>query len=223
MTRILRLAKILGFALTIAAWTWLNHSQFDAVTSIIISVGGVLVVFPISWAGRRSLEAKPAPDNAARVATRVHYAIMPVLGAAIFEAIKVGKAWAGWIIPLPGAVGWTLMITSGSFVLLTVLNLAWGGLGAPFAIALSKRLAVNWLYAWTRNPMVLSILVFLTSLGLWLQSTLFLVWMMVLVTPAWLFFLKVFEERELEIRFGASYLEYKAKTPMLLPRRPRRS
>jgi len=32
---------------------------------------------------------------------------------------------------------------------------------------------------------------------------------------------KVFEERELEIRFGASYLEYKSRTPMLFPRRPR--
>jgi len=34
-------------------------------------------------------------------------------------------------------------------------------------------------------------------------------------------FLKAFEERELEIRFGASYLEYKARTPMLWPRRPK--
>jgi hypothetical protein len=61
---------------------------------------------------------------------------------------------------------------------------------------------------------------FLISVGLWLQSTLFILWMIVLVMPAWLFLLKVFEERELEIRFGAFYLEYKAKTPMLWPRRP---
>ncbi len=36
-----------------------------------------------------------------------------------------------------------------------------------------------------------------------------------------LVFVKVYEERELEIRFGASYLEYKSRTPMLFPRRPR--
>jgi len=36
-----------------------------------------------------------------------------------------------------------------------------------------------------------------------------------------LFIVKVYEERELELRFGASYLEYKSKTPMLLPRKPR--
>ena len=81
------------------------------------------------------------------------------------------------------------MIISGPILLLTVLNLALGGLGAPFAIALSKRLAVNWLYAWTRNPMVVSTIAFLFSVGIWLQSALFLLWMIVLVTPAWLFFL----------------------------------
>jgi protein-S-isoprenylcysteine O-methyltransferase Ste14 len=218
---ILRFAKLLGFALTVAAWSWLNRSQFDAAVSIIITIGGVLVVFPITWLGRRSLDAMPTPDDASRVATIVHYAIVPLLGAAIFEAVKVGRAWAGWIIPLAQAVGWILMIVTGAALLLTVLNLALRGLGAPFAIVLSKRLAVNWLYAWTRNPMVLSTLAFLIAVGLWLQSALFLLWMIILVTPAWLFFVKVFEERELEIRFGASYLEYKAKTPILWPRRPK--
>jgi protein-S-isoprenylcysteine O-methyltransferase Ste14 len=44
---------------------------------------------------------------------------------------------------------------------------------------------------------------------------------LLLVTPALLTFVKVYEERELEIRFGVSYLEYKAKTPMLFPRKPK--
>ena len=75
-------------------------------------------------------------------------------------------------------------------------------------------------YAWTRNPMVLASLTLLVSLGIWYQSTLFVAWGLVLVSPALLFFVKVYEERELEIRFGTSYLEYKARTPFLFPRRP---
>ncbi|MEJ2600034.1 MAG: hypothetical protein P8Z00_16995 [Anaerolineales bacterium] len=62
---------------------------------------------------------------------------------------------------------------------------------------------------------------FLLSLGIWYQSGLFVVWVLLLVTPAWLAFVVFYEERELEIRFGASYLEYKAKTPLLFPRKPR--
>jgi protein-S-isoprenylcysteine O-methyltransferase Ste14 len=77
------------------------------------------------------------------------------------------------------------------------------------------------LYAWTRNPMVLATLAFFLSLGIWFQSALFVLWVLILVTPALLFVVKIFEERELELRFGASYLEYKSKAPLLFPRRPR--
>ena len=69
--------------------------------------------------------------------------------------------------------------------------------------------------------MVLTTLIFLASLGIWFQSALFVLWVLVLFAPALLFFVKVYEERELELRFGATYLEYKSRTPMLIPRRPR--
>jgi hypothetical protein len=69
--------------------------------------------------------------------------------------------------------------------------------------------------------MVIAFLAFLVALGLWFQSGWFVLWVLLLVTPALLFFVKVFEERELEIRFGETYREYKAQTPMLIPRRPK--
>jgi len=69
--------------------------------------------------------------------------------------------------------------------------------------------------------MVLALLAFLLSLGIWFQSTLFVLWVLILFAPVMLVFVKVYEERELEIRFGASYREYKSRTPMLFPRRPR--
>jgi protein-S-isoprenylcysteine O-methyltransferase Ste14 len=33
------------------------------------------------------------------------------------------------------------------------------------------------------------------------------------LTPAWILFVRLYEERELEIRFGESYLHYKTQTP----------
>ena len=112
------------------------------------------------------------------------------------------------------------MIT-GAASLPTVASLALKGFGAPFFIALSRKVAADWLYAWTRNPMALAFLAFLLSLGIWFQSVLFVLWVLILFAPALLVFVKVYEERELECRFGASYLEYKSRTPMLFPRRPR--
>jgi protein-S-isoprenylcysteine O-methyltransferase Ste14 len=100
------------------------------------------------------------------------------------------------------------------------MNLALKGFGAPFYIALSRKVATDWMYAWTRNPMALAALALFLSLGLWFQSVMFLLWVLVVLAPAYFFFAKVFEERELEIRFGASYLEYKSRTPMFFPRKP---
>jgi protein-S-isoprenylcysteine O-methyltransferase Ste14 len=103
------------------------------------------------------------------------------------------------------------------FLLATVLNLAVRGLGAPFAIALSRRLATDWLYARTRNPMVLACLVFLVALSLRLRSFSLLAWTVLGAAPAWTAMLKIDEERELEIRFGQPYLDYKRRTPFLCP------
>jgi protein-S-isoprenylcysteine O-methyltransferase Ste14 len=69
--------------------------------------------------------------------------------------------------------------------------------------------------------MVLSTYATLLAAGLFFQSLYFVLWVLLLVVPAWIYFLKVYEERELEIRFGAPYLEYKARTAFLWPRRPK--
>jgi protein-S-isoprenylcysteine O-methyltransferase Ste14 len=69
--------------------------------------------------------------------------------------------------------------------------------------------------------MVLATLACLLAIGLLLQSALFVVWILVLVVPTWIMYLTVYEERELEIRFGQSYRQYKAKTSFLWPRRPK--
>jgi protein-S-isoprenylcysteine O-methyltransferase Ste14 len=114
--------------------------------------------------------------------------------------------WSGWVLPVPDEIGLLLVTITGSASLLAVVNLALKGFGAPFFIALSQKLAVDWLYAWTRNPMLLAALAFFLSLGIWFQSALFVLWVLFIVIPAFLFFVKVYEERELEFRFGASYL-----------------
>jgi protein-S-isoprenylcysteine O-methyltransferase Ste14 len=70
--------------------------------------------------------------------------------------------------------------------------------------------------------MGLALCAFLVAVGLWIQSALFVAWVVLLVTPAWLLFVKIFEERELELRFGEAYREYRAGTPMFFPGPARR-
>ena len=212
--------RISLLAFTLFIWLWALNQPLSNTMNLFIIVGGVLWVFPIVWLGRMILDRQPTPSRAVWITTFVHYVMGIPFGAALIQAISTHQAWSDWKIPIPVEIGRVLVIITGAAVLLTVVNLALRGLGAPFAIALSRRLAADWLYAWTRNPMVLAALAWLLALGIWFQSGLFVLSVVVLFTPALLFFVKVYEERELESRFGSSYLVYKSRTPMLFPRRP---
>lgn len=202
-------------------WWWALNAPLSKFVNLSLIVGGVLLVFPVVWFGRKILDKKPVINRTIWTTTFIHYVLGILFGVAIIRAIVSHHDWFGWVLPIPSAIGLILVIVTGGTALLTVINLALKGLGAPFAIALSRKLAANWMYAWTRNPMVLAGLALLVSLGIWFQSTMFVLWALLLITPALLFFVKMYEERELEIRFGPSYLEYKSRTPMLFPRRPK--
>ena len=199
-------------------WFWIYRQALSTAVNLAIIICGVLLVFPIVWLGRMILDRQPTADRAIWVTTFVHYGVGIPFGAALIRAVITHQEWQGWTMPIPVEVGALLCVFTGVAGFMAVVNLALKGLGAPFAISLSKRLAVDWMYAWTRNPMVLGALAFLVSLGIWYQSTWFVVWALFLFTPALLFFVKVYEERELEVRFGESYLEYRAKTLMFFPK-----
>lgn len=202
-------------------YIWVFNQEFQNWLNLTIIAGGLVLIIPVVFIGRWLLDQNPTKPRTVWITTFVHYSVMSLLGVALIRAIQTNEDWAVWVLPVPEEIGILLVMLTGAAALFSVLNLAMKGLGAPFAIALSQRLSVDWMYAWTRNPMVLATLAFLVSLGIWFQSTLFLLWAVLLVTPALLIFVKVYEERELEIRFGAPYLEYKARTPMLFPRKPK--
>jgi protein-S-isoprenylcysteine O-methyltransferase Ste14 len=204
------------------AWWWAITASLPASENLAIVVGGLLLVFPFVWLGRKMLDRNPAQSRAVWITTFVHAGLGFLLGLPLIRAIVTYQEWGGPALRVPTGIGLALVMLTGAAVLLTVANLALKGLGAPFYIALSRKLAADWLYAWTRNPMVLAALAFLGSLGIWYQSVLFVLWALFLFAPALLFFVRVYEERELEIRFGAPYRDYKSRTPMLFPRKPAR-
>jgi protein-S-isoprenylcysteine O-methyltransferase Ste14 len=220
-TAIRAFVNLAGLAAAIIAWWWAWPRALDVWVSVAFIVGGPLGMFPLTWLCRALLDANPTPERAFFTSSLMHYGLLVLVGFATIESYKLILARPTWVIPLPAEIGLALMIITGAFVLLTMLTLALRGLGAPFAIALTRRLSVDWLYGWTRNPMVLGGVAFMLAGGLWMRSAWFVLWVLLLFTPGMVFFLKVYEERELEIRFGESYLAYKARTPFLFPRRPR--
>jgi protein-S-isoprenylcysteine O-methyltransferase Ste14 len=86
------------------------------------------------------------------------------------------------------------------------------------AFRLTKRIVETDIYKYTRNPMSLGYYLFSLSVGLMSGSTLFTLNVLLGLVPAHVFFLKFFEELELELRFGESYKQYKQKVPFMIPK-----
>ena len=213
--------RIALLTFTWSVWLWVLNQPFSNIMNLSIIVGGVLLVFPIVWLGRMILDRQPTTSRAAWITTFVHYAVGILFGAAIIRAVTTHQDWPGGMLPIPVEIGLLLVIITGIAALSTMVNLALKGLGAPFAIALSKKLAVDWLYAWTRNPMVLAVLAFLLSLGIWFQSALFVLWVLVLFAPALLFFVKVYEERELELTLRGILSGVQIQNANVVPKKTR--
>lgn len=86
------------------------------------------------------------------------------------------------------------------------------------AFRLTKLIVGNDVYRYTRNPMSLGYYLGAVGLGFITGSTSLTLVVLLGFIPAHLFFLKFFEEKELELRFGESYQEYKQQVPFLFPR-----
>ncbi|MEJ2263520.1 MAG: methyltransferase [Anaerolineales bacterium] len=114
---------------------------------------------------------------------------------------------AGIILAIPG-----LYLLGMSNKLLRAL-----GSGAN-AFRLTKQIVEKDIYKYTRNPMSLGYYLFSLAFAFISGSTLATLGVLLGLIPAHIFFLKFFEELELELRFGESYKQYKQKVPFLIPK-----
>ena len=130
--------------------------------------------------------------------------------------LKLGLPLSGF--PTGLKIVGTITLILGIFLgFASVLTLLFYGMGLP-AIYLSEKLAGKGLYTFTRNPMSLGFYIMLISFALLRGSIFFILWSLIVIIPTHICFLKFFEERELELRFGEPYIEYKKRIPFLLPR-----
>jgi protein-S-isoprenylcysteine O-methyltransferase Ste14 len=91
------------------------------------------------------------------------------------------------------------------------------GRGTPIPIMATQKLVVQRPYTYCRNPMTLGTTAFYLGVAIWTGSLSALI--LALIYPVIiLIYIKLVEEKELEQRFGLEYLEYKRRTPFLIPR-----
>jgi len=91
------------------------------------------------------------------------------------------------------------------------------GKGTPIPLIATRKLVIQGPYRYCRNPMTLGTIMVYLGVAIWIGSlsglALGLIYPVVI-----LIYIKLIEEKELEGRFGSEYVEYKKRTPFLVPR-----
>ncbi|KPJ99240.1 MAG: hypothetical protein AMJ60_05705 [Desulfobacterales bacterium SG8_35] len=91
------------------------------------------------------------------------------------------------------------------------------GQGTPAPWDPPKKLVVRGPYRYVRNPMITGVLFMLASETMLFQSWPIFFWLLFFFLLN-AFYFPLFEEKSLENRFGADYLEYKKHVPRWIPR-----
>ncbi|MBN2147525.1 MAG: isoprenylcysteine carboxylmethyltransferase family protein [Anaerolineales bacterium] len=140
--------------------------------------------------------------------------LLYVSSNAIDEWLSLPKIPAGaakWVIGL-------ILLVGGFFLALwSIATQITIGRGTPVPITPTQQLVVKGPFAYCRNPMTLGTFFGYLGIGVWFGSISAMAIVLILVALL-LLYIKRFEEKELEARFGEGYLEYKRNTPFILPR-----
>jgi len=91
------------------------------------------------------------------------------------------------------------------------------GRGTPVPLMATQKLITQRPYNYCRNPMALGTIVFYLGIAALIGSisavALVLIWAILLIVC-----IKFLEEKEMEMRFGKLYREYRKQTPFIIPR-----
>ena len=114
-----------------------------------------------------------------------------------------------------------VMVIAGGLALLLMhwsLIVLWvDGRGTPAPIAPTANLVTTGPYRLLRNPVELGTDLYFLVLGTWFDSLLTGMFCLLFGMGLGLGYIKMIEEKELVLRFGAPYERYKKKTPLIIP------
>jgi protein-S-isoprenylcysteine O-methyltransferase Ste14 len=152
-------------------------------------------------------------------------ALMPLILYVIIALFILASFWVDrWLaLPVFRFTWWGI----GLFALLLLLGFvidAWiivtfrRASGTPMPFKPPTKLITTGIYAHVRNPMATAGILIGEGLGFLFGSLSLILIFIPLLTLLGFLYLKAVEERELELRFGKEYLEYKKKVPMFIPK-----
>ncbi len=119
-------------------------------------------------------------------------------------------------------IGVMAIIIGGIVAIWTIVIQITLASGTPFPMLPTKKLLIVGPFKYCRNPMTLGTIIAYGGIAILIGS--FTALLAVAIFAAILIgYLKIIEEKELQIRFGNEYIEYKRETPFIIPIKIRRT
>ncbi len=91
------------------------------------------------------------------------------------------------------------------------------GRGTPVPVMATQELIIQKPYNYCRNPMALGAIVAYLGVAA-LAGSISAVVLVLILAILLLIYIKLLEEKEMELRFGEAYREYRKQTPFIIPR-----
>ncbi len=91
------------------------------------------------------------------------------------------------------------------------------GRGTPVPVMATQKLIIQKPYNYCRNPMALGTIVLYLGVAV-LKGSISAVVLVLIGSILLLTYIKLLEEKEMELRFGEDYQEYRQETPFIIPR-----
>lgn len=139
--------------------------------------------------------------------------ILVLLLPMVDKKIGIGSFYTGYGNTVIGAIA---ILVGGSLALWTIFAQIKFASGTPFPMLPTQKLLIFGPFKYCRNPMTLGTIISCCGLAILVGSYTALL-VVVFFSLMLLIYLKLIEEKELEMRFGQDYLEYKKNTPFILP------
>jgi protein-S-isoprenylcysteine O-methyltransferase Ste14 len=193
---------------------------------LVVQAFGALVFLVGSlWLGSMTQRRGDAgmAETASRLSHLLFWAalVLPGMVGLIYPGLRAYDRLLGVpsLSPLPVwlAAGVVLLCVGLGLLVMSNRSLVTKGRGAA-AFLLTARLVTDGLYGRTRNPMSLGFYACCAGIGMITGSMTVTLGALLIIVPIHIVSLKQFEERELELRYGQSYVEYRRRVPFLVPR-----
>jgi protein-S-isoprenylcysteine O-methyltransferase Ste14 len=148
----------------------------------------------------------------------IYYIALPAVAVLSDRLLGLNKLipspynWLGLVILIPGMV-------LGSWTSRTFFRI---GQGTTVNFEPTQNLVKGGPFRYIRNPMSVGTLIVMAGLAVILSSYVLLILFLFLIPVSHIYVVNV-EEKELEVRFGQPFLEYKNSVPRWFPRRQKRT